>query len=170
MTFYRSVDDLPPFDDYRMAGRTYRYFDGAVLYPFGHGLSYTQFEYSDLQLPQRVHAGRAVEVAVTVRNAGERDGWEVVQLYLSDPETSAPVPRCSLQGFRRIFLHAGESHRLYFDLHARQLSLIAADGERVVEPGSFEVSVGGGQPGVPGVASVNGRFEVTGELWTTPQR
>jgi beta-glucosidase len=170
VTFYRSVDDLPPFDDYRMAGRTYRYFDGAVLYPFGHGLSYTQFEYSDLQLPRRVHAGRAVEVAVTVRNAGERDGWEVVQLYLSDPESSAPVPRCSLQGFRRIFLHAGESHRLYFDLHARQLSLITADGERVVEPGSFEVSVGGGQPGVPGVASVNGWFEVTGQPWTTPHR
>ncbi len=176
VTFYRSVSDLPPFDDYRMAGRTYRYFEGDVLYPFGHGLSYTRFEYSGLRLPARVRADRPVNFSVTVRNSGEREGAEVVQLYVRDLETSVPVPVRSLQGFRRVTLRPGESRRIWFTLDARNLSLIDASGRRVVEPGRFEISVGGKQPGFtgradnPGTGVVSGVLEVTGRVVHVPER
>ena len=112
VTFYRSGEDLPPFADYAMAGRTYRYFAGDPLYAFGHGLSYTTFTYGHFTVPDTVEAGAPVEISVTVGNTGNRAGEEVVQLYLTDEEASAPVPIRSLQGLRRIHLEAGEVRRL----------------------------------------------------------
>jgi beta-glucosidase len=168
VTFYRSTNELPPFTNYNMDGRTYRYFRGEVLFPFGHGLSFTKFEYSHLKLPSTITAGGEVPVSVTVKNAGGISGEEVVQLYVSDVVASAPVPIRSLQGFRRIFLKAGEQKAVNFSLTPRQLSLIDATAKRVVEPGIFEVSVGGKQPGFKGIADaattgvLMGRFEVVG--------
>ncbi len=170
VTFYRSVDQLPPFEEYAMAGRTYRYFTGEPLYPFGHGLSYTTFAYADLELPASVPAGAAeVTVSVSVTNTGARAGDEVVQLYLTDLEAEVPVPIRTLAGFRRLHLRPGQTQRVTFTLTPRQLSLVDVHWLRVVEPGTFEVSVGGKQPGFTGTADaatsgvVTGRFEVTGQ-------
>lgn len=156
ITFYKSVDDLPPFADYRMAGRTYRYFSGEVLYPFGHGLSYTRFAYSELTVePLQIQAGENVSVGVAVRNVGSRPGDEVVQLYLTDVEADVPVPIRSLRGFRRLRLQPGETKRVVFSLTPRQMSLINSDMRRVVEPGLFEVSLGGKQPDVTASADAD---------------
>jgi beta-glucosidase len=171
VTFYKSIDQLPPFTDYNMAGKTYRYFAGEPLFPFGHGLSYTTFRYTDLELPARIRSGKAVEMSVRVENVGDRAGEEVVQLYVTDLEASVPVPIRALQGFRRVHLEPGEAKTVSFTLAPRQISLIDGDGRRVIEPGTFEVSVGGKQPGFSGHADaattgvVSGRFEVVGELF-----
>lgn len=172
ITFYRSVEDLPPYADYSMAGRTYRYFEGEVLYAFGHGLSYTQFRYSSLSIqPEGIKAGESIAVSVHVRNVGTRAGDEVVQLYLTDLEASAAVPIRSLQGFRRVHLEPGEPKHIAFELAPRQMSLINPDMQRVIEAGVFEVSVGGRQPGVHGsVDTVStevlvGRFEIWGDVF-----
>jgi beta-glucosidase len=168
VTFYRSVDQLPPFDDYDMEGRTYRYFQGDPLFPFGHGLSYTTFTYGDLTLPATVNLGEAVNVSVTVRNAGAVDGEEVVQLYVTDVEATVPVPIRSLKGVERVFLRAGEEVEVTFTLDPADLALIDDSGNPAVEPGVFEVTVGGKQPGFTGLADasttqvVTGRFEVSG--------
>jgi len=169
VTFYRSVDQLPPFEEYAMEGRTYRYFQGEPLFPFGHGLSYTTFAYEDLVIPDSVEAGEDVPVTVKVRNTGDMAGEEVVQLYVTDLEASAPVPIRSFQGVKRISLQPGEVAELSFTLTPRQLSLIDAEWNRVVEPGLFEVTVGGKQPGLTGLADAPttgvaaGRFMVVGE-------
>lgn len=148
VTVYRALDDLPDFSDYRMAGRTYRYFAGAPLYPFGYGLSYTTFEYSDLRLSAaQIALDEPLVVAVDVRNSGTVAGDEVVQVYVRDREASVPVPRHNLQGFARVHLAPGETQTVTFTLSPRQFTLVAEDGARWLEPGAFEVFVGGGQPG-----------------------
>jgi len=152
VTFYRSVDQLPPFDDYAMAGRTYRYFTGEPLFPFGHGLSYTTFAYGDLSVPATVRAGDSVQVSVEVRNTGWRDGDEVVQLYVTDLEASVPVPVRTLAGFRRVTLGPGERRTVAFAISPRHLAVISNAGKLVIEPGAFQVSVGGKQPGLVGLA------------------
>lgn len=152
LTFYRSTADLPPFDDYGMAGRTYRYFEGAPVYPFGYGLSYTRFDYGPLKLePSAKGAGQGLRVTTTVRNAGTRAGDEVAQLYLDFPETPG-APRTALRAFQRISLKPGEAREITFALSPRDLSSVDLDGTRRVSPGSYSVSVGSGQPGtgVPG--------------------
>jgi beta-glucosidase len=160
VTFYRSVADLPPFEDYRMAGRTYRYFSGPVLYPFGYGLSYTRFDYAGLQLSAAtIRAGQPVEVGVEVKNAGARDGEEVVEVYVQGPP-SPLAPRQSLAGFTRVKLKAGESRRVSLRLDPRQLSTVDAKGARRVEPGLYRISVGGGQPGQ--AAGVSAELRVDG--------
>ena len=111
VTFYRSVDQLPPFSDYDMDGRTYRYFDGDPLFPFGYGLSYTTFAYRDLALPEAVFSGEEVQVSVEVENTGSVPGEEVVQLYVTDVDASAPVPIRSLAGAQRIFLVQARAER-----------------------------------------------------------
>ncbi len=168
VTFYKSVDDLPPFEDYRMAGRTYRYFEGEPLFPFGYGLSYTTFAYRDLTLSadaialeSGVESGvPALVVSVTVENTGERAGDEVVQLYLKDIEASVPVPRWQLAGFQRIYLEPGASRELTFHLTPRQLSLIDDEEQRVIEQGSFQIAVGGGLPGTAQDGLQRARFTV----------
>jgi beta-glucosidase len=146
VTFYKSVNDLPPFEDYSMQGRTYRYFKGETLFPFGYGLSYTKFEYSNMKLmPQ--HDG-SVEVTADVKNTGNYDGDEVAQVYVTKESSRYPLPLRSLEGFNRVRLKQGETKKLRFVLKAEQLSVIDDKGDRVAEPGEFVISVGGGQPGM----------------------
>ncbi len=174
VTFPRSVGDLPPFEDYAMTGRTYRYLDKEPLYPFGYGLSYTQFRYSDIAVSRgRVDAGESVDVSVVVTNGGSRAGDEVVQLYVRDIESSCVAPNHDLRGFDRVALGPGESRRLTFRLTPRDLSLIDDRGRRVLEPGRFLVTVGGSQPDPRSVA-LTGRtplaveFEVVGQRLELP--
>ncbi|MDR7117655.1 glycoside hydrolase family 3 C-terminal domain-containing protein [Caulobacter sp. BE254] len=165
VTFYRSADQLPPFKDYGMAGRTYRYFGGEALYPFGHGLSYTRFAYGEPVLEQAaVKAGEAQGVAVDVTNSGPRDGDEVVQLYVSRDVAGAPAR--SLHGFQRVHLKVGETRRVRFALDGAAMSVVAADGSRSIAPGSVTLWIGGGQPvsrlGLATAAGVEARFVVEG--------
>jgi len=146
VTFYASDNDLPPYEDYSIEGRTYRYFTGEALYPFGYGLSYTEFTYSDLQLPQNVATGDSVKVSVLVTNTGKRNGEEVVQLYVSLLDRKVPVPLRSLQGVQRVKLQVGESCKVEFTLSPEQFSNIDALMQRCVEPGKVLVTVGGQQP------------------------
>ena len=155
VTFYKSVDQLPPFTDYSMQGRTYRYFKGEPLYPFGYGLSYTRFAYSNLRV-ENVKAGEPVKVTVDVTNAGEREGDEVVQLYLTDVKASAPVPIRTLVGFERISLRPREKRTVQFTITPRQMSLIDNNDKRVIEPGEFRVQIGGNQ-----TSGLTGRFIVS---------
>lgn len=158
VTFYRSVDQLPPFTDYSMQGRTYRYFKGEPLYPFGYGLSYTKFGYSNLRFDAKsVKAGEPVKVSVDVTNTGDREGEEVVQLYLTDVAASAPVPIRTLVSFDRISLRPREKRTVTFAITPRQMSLIDNGGKRVIEPGEFAISVGGGQSGLSGRFTVSGK-------------
>lgn len=166
VTFYKSADQLPPFPDYRMAGRTYRYFTDAPLYPFGHGLSYTRFRYAAPKLSSaRVSANGSVEVTVAVTNAGARDGDEVVQLYVSHPGVEG-APIRALQRFARVHLKRGETRRMAFTLDARALSVVGADGRRRVSPGPVDLWIGGGQPaprpGLPAAPGAAARIEVVG--------
>jgi beta-glucosidase len=147
VTFYRSNSDLPPIDDYNMTNRTYRYFTGRPLYPFGFGLSYTTFAYRDLQItPTEVKPGNSVAVQVEIENTGKRSGDEVVQLYVQDVEASLPVPQLQLQGFTRLRLAPGEKQTVCFALTAEQLSFADESGAWIQEPGEFKVWVGGQQP------------------------
>lgn len=146
VTFYRSDADLPPYEDYSMAGRTYRYFDKEVLFPFGFGLSYSAFHYSNLRLPSKIKAGRPLEVEVDVCNTGQRDGEEVAQLYVTHSTTAYRTPRCALKGFQRIALKKGESRTLRFVLPAESLQVISEEGTALQVPEKLLVFVGGGQP------------------------
>ncbi len=150
VTWYKSVEQLPPFDDYEMKGRTYRYFEGEPLYPFGYGLSYTTFEYGNLEMPEKVKEGDPIEVKVSVKNTGDREGEEVVQLYITDEKASTPRPLRELRRFERINLKPGESTAIEFLLHPQDLSMIDINNKRTVEPGWFTISVGGKQPGFKG--------------------
>ncbi|HEX2623381.1 MAG TPA: fibronectin type III-like domain-contianing protein, partial [Phototrophicaceae bacterium] len=147
ITFYRDENDLPPFDDYNMTNRTYRYFTGDPLYKFGYGLSYTSFAYRDLQItPAQAVSGETITVQVEVENTGSRSGDEVVQLYVQDVEASLPVPQLQLQGFTRIRLNPGEKQTVQFTLMPEQLSFADDNGQWVLEPGVFNLWVGGQQP------------------------
>jgi beta-glucosidase len=164
VTFYQSVDQLPPFRDYAMAGHTYRFFSGEPLYPFGHGLSYTTFDYRNLTLSDaEVDAGECVNVEVTVVNTGDRAGDEVVQLYVADDVASVPVPIRQLKGFRRIHLEPDEAQTLRFCVMPMQMAMVSDAGAWVVEPGTVSIFVGGGQPGT-GAPGTTGSFEVVGKL------
>jgi beta-glucosidase len=146
VTFYKDVSQLPPFEDYAMKGRTYRYFEGTPLYPFGYGLSYTTFSYGELRvLNEAVNAGDPVAAEVTVTNTGKLAGDEVAQLYLLFPnEPGAPLR--ALRAFQRVHLEAGASQKVRFELKARDLSMVTAAGDPVIAEGEYTISVGGGQP------------------------
>lgn len=147
VTVYASADDLPPFEHYSMAGRTYRYFKGKPLYPFGFGLSYTTFAYSNIQCVASAVTGTTVKVKATVTNTGKRDGDEVAQLYVTHPQNGIDmVPLCSLKGFKRIHLKAGESQTVEFELTPHDLSLTTQQGNWIEKAGTLQIAVGGGQP------------------------
>ncbi len=146
VTFYTGVDQLPHFEDYGMANRTYRYFTGKPLYPFGYGLSYTKFSYSDLNVSApTIAAGQPLGADVTVTNTGKLAGDEVVQLYLKFPAIKG-APRIALRGFERIHLDPGASQKVHFDLKPRDLGMVTEEGDPIIAPGDYTISIGGGQP------------------------
>jgi beta-glucosidase len=163
------VEQLPPFEEYEMSNRTYRYFTGKPLYPFGYGLSYTTFRYTDLNIPEKTVAGSDLSISVQVTNTGSAAGDEVVQLYLTDEKASTPRPLRQLEGFRRIHLKAGESAAVSFTVKAEQFSIINAKDIRVIEPGWFTIAVGGRQPSDNDsqtsqvIQVLNGRVRLTGK-------
>jgi beta-glucosidase len=165
VTVYRSADQLPAFKDYAMAGRTYRYFGGEALYPFGYGLSYTRFSYGKPTLRAVAVAGERVTVKAPVTNVGGRDGDEIVQLYVSRPGVPG-APIRALKAFQRVPLKRGQTRTVDFDLDAEAFATVDANGVRSVEPGAAELWVGGGQPvsrpelaQPPGVAA---QLQITG--------
>lgn len=166
VTFYKSLEQLPPFRDYAMTGRTYRYFTDEPLYPFGYGLSYTQFAYSDLQItPDAINANGAVTVRFTVTNTGQRAGDEVVQLYTRDPEASIARPRQELKGFARVPLAPGEAKTVSFTLQPSQFSFYE-NGAHVLEPGRIDVMIGASSHDIRLTGSfllVGGRVEIPAE-------
>jgi len=163
VTFYKDVSQLPPFENYAMKGRTYRYFEGTPLYPFGYGLSYTTFAYSGLTLPTAaVAAGSPVVAEVTVTNSGGKAGDEVAQLYLEFPNVPG-APLRALRAFRRVHLEAGASQKLRFELSPRDMSMVTEAGDPIVAEGEYSVSVGGGQPQTR-AAVVTGSFNIEGKL------
>ncbi len=174
VTFYRSTDELPDFRDYSMANRTYRYMQQEALYPFGYGLSYTKFEYSDLRLDKSIlNAGESLGVSVTVKNTGSYESDEVVELYLKDVEASVTVPKWQLSGFKRIHLKPGEETRVQFTITTRQMALIDNEGRCILEPGAFEVYIGGSQPDarsqkLTGTKVLRASLTVTGETTELP--
>ncbi len=165
VTFYRSVDQLPPFDDYSMANRTYRYFKGDPLYPFGYGLSYTRFRYANPRISRSgVGSGEEVEISADVTNTGAMAGDEVVQLYVTHPGVGG-APLRALKGFSRIHLARGERKTVRFRLSSRDLSVVDESGTRRIVPGRVRVWIGGGQPqsrpGLPRAAGAQTQFSIT---------
>jgi len=169
VTYYKTIDQIPAFENYDMAGKTYRFFTKEPLYPFGYGLSYTSFSYSNLSIPEKAVAGDKVKVKVTVTNSGKVEGDEVAELYLTDEKASTPRPIRQLEGFKRITLKPGESRDVEFALEPRQFSIINNKEKRVIEPGYFTISVGGKQPGFKGYLDPQstqiliGRVRLTGK-------
>ena len=162
VTFYRGIDQLPSFDDYSMKNRTYRYFHGEPLYPFGYGKSYSTFAYSGLKLDRRaLLAGEPLTVEAEVKNTGARDGDEVAELYLTYPSLPG-APIRALRGFTRLHLRAGAGKRVSFTLSPRDLSMVNESGDRWIAPGEYEVSLGGGQPGTD-VPAIHDVFRIMGQ-------
>jgi beta-glucosidase len=167
ITFYKSLDQLPPFEDYSMANRTYRYFKGDPLYPFGYGLSYTKFEYSQPEVSsESIAADGSVTISAEVKNSGSMDGDEVVQIYLTHDGIS-PAALKELRGFQRIHLPHGQSMKVTFTLRDRALSIVDVDGKRRIASGLVHAWLGGGQPTAEATpdstAGVSTRFTITSE-------
>lgn len=163
ITFYKSDAQLPPIADYEMAkGRTYRYFKDEPLYPFGYGLSYTTFTYSDLQMAPQQEIGQPLEVSVTVCNTGQRAGDEVVQVYIRHLQAPVIVPIHQLAGFTRIHLQPDEAQTIHFTLRPEQFSFVTEAGQRFITAGRFSIAVGGGQPGYS-PSTLSAEVELTGQ-------
>jgi beta-glucosidase len=162
VTFYRTIDQIPAYDNYSMAGRTYRYFKGSPLYEFGYGLSYTHFAYSAMMLSSSVlRAGTTLTVEADVKNTGAMAGDEVAELYLTPPQTSIS-PRLTLAGFTRVHLAPGESRHLSFRLDPRTLSQVDEKGVRAMSSGKYGLALGGSQPGLSAMPGLTGTFAIEG--------
>jgi beta-glucosidase len=168
LTFYASVDQLPPFEDYSMANRTYRYFRGTPWRGFGFGLSYSTFAYSGLKLPaQPVAAGDSAVIEVDVQNVSGRAGDEVVEVYLTQPKQPL-TPVRTLAAFARVHLEPGQTAHVALPVSARTMGQVDEKGARVVVPGEYRVFVGGTQPG-ESEGGVSGAFTVSGPVKTLPR-
>jgi len=160
LTFYQSVEDLPPFDDYELSGHTYRYFEGQSLYPFGHGLSYTSFRIHNLRLSQnKFRADETIRISIKVTNTGDQDGDEVVQFYTRNETVSGTHPLKELKGYQRLHVRSGETRTVTFDLAISQLATIGEDMRWVVEPGRVQLMVGDSSANLTLTTSI----EITGE-------
>jgi len=167
LTFYESVDQLPAFDDYNMSHRTYRYFTGEPLYPFGYGLSYTNFDYSNLSFQKNsVTANDNLSLTVDVKNAGPTASDEVVEVYLTHTGVEG-APIRALAGFRRVHNEAGQTQPVHIEIPNRNLSIVDPNGTRRIVPGELQVWVGDGQPvsrdGLPKAAGISGSVKIEGE-------
>jgi beta-glucosidase len=159
VTFYRSAGELPPFADYSMAHRTYRYFDGPVLFPFGFGLSYGRFQYGPVRLStKKIKASRSLTASVRVRNISRRAGSEVAELYLQPPQTPG-APRLTLRGLERVWIGSGQTRGLKFTLTPDQMSTVDSDGVRAVRPGTYRLFLGGSQPDLNANEGVSFKIE-----------
>jgi beta-glucosidase len=169
VTFYRTVEELPDFEDYSMENRTYRFMKNEALYPFGYGLSYSIFECKDMSLSKNaVQAGEPIVCSLTVENAGSCEADEIVQVYLKDAEASVRVPNWQLCGFQPVHLKPGEKTKVSFEIDARFMALIDENGKRVLEPGAFILYAGTSQPDkrseqLTGQKVLRASFEVRGE-------
>ena len=162
VTFYKGVEQLPDFEDYAMKNRTYRYFAGEPLYPFGYGLTYSKFEYSNMKLSSTdLQAGDPLSVEVDVKNASARAGDEVVELYITFPKL-AGTPLRALRGFTRVHFNAGEVRHVKLALQPRDLSYVNEAGDRMISAGDYVISAGGGQPGTA-AAQADARITIRGE-------
>jgi len=162
VTFMKSLDQVPEFTDYSMKNRTYRYMKDEPLWAFGYGLSYTKFRYSNLKLNKtEISPTENVEIQVDVENIGKVDGDEVVQLYVSTPESPILAPIRSLQGFDRVFIRSGEKKIVKFTLKPEQFAVVDEEGRFMVMPGKIEISIGGGQPGF--TDTIIDSFKVVGQ-------
>ena len=161
VTFYTGVDQLPPFADYSMKNRTYRYFEGKPLYPFGYGMSYSKFEYSNLKLSSNdLTAGDSLTADVDVKNTGGPEGDEVLQLYITPEAPGAPLR--ALRGFSRVHVPEGGMQHVQLTLNPRDLSFVNEAGDRAVYAGAYSIFVGGGQPGT-GAAGAEAKLSIHGE-------
>lgn len=154
LTFYKSVNQLPPFDDYNMNGRTYKYLNSEPLFGFGYGLSYTKFVYSNMVVPQQISAIDSFVVSVDVSNVGDFDGEEVIQVYVSRPEmTEGPIR--TLQGFKRVFIKKGETQTVQFTLKPENIAEYHPEHKMFVPSGSFNLAIGGQQPNPDALTAKN---------------
>ncbi|MBC3757170.1 glycoside hydrolase family 3 C-terminal domain-containing protein [Hyunsoonleella sp. SJ7] len=146
VTFYKDINDIPAFSDYKMKGKTYRYFKGDPLYEFGYGLSFTKFKYSNFIIPKNLEAGTDFTVEVEVENVGPLKGEEVIQLYIENPNADEYNPHKTLVAFERLSFEPDEKKTLKFKIKKEQLSIANNKGEKIVKPGAYQISVGGSQP------------------------
>lgn len=155
VTFYKNDSDLPDFEDYSMENRTYRYFKGETLHPFGFGLSYTKFKYEQLEMPSVAKINTNILVKVNVSNIGKMDGDEVVQLYVSHKNSNLKTPIRALKGFQRIYLKKGETRTIEFNLTSKELAITDTFGNQIQLAGDLEISVGGSQPSIESLTQGN---------------
>ena len=160
LTFYSSLSQLPAFDDYAMEHRTYRYFTGQPLYTFGYGLSYTTFAYSRLKSPPSIHAGDPITITADLKNTGTRAGDEVAELYLTQPR-GFETPQRILAGLQRVHLAPRETKHISITINPRSLSQVDEQGNHIILPGDYTVSLGGSQPGI--TPTLTGHFTITGQ-------
>ncbi|MEM6866649.1 MAG: glycoside hydrolase family 3 C-terminal domain-containing protein, partial [Bacteroidota bacterium] len=146
VTFYKDINDIPPFSDYDMKGKTYRYFEGEPLYEFGYGLSYATFEYDKMQIPKNMVAGEDLNVKIEVENTSDIRGEEVIQVYIQNPSADQYNPHKTLAAFGRERFAPGEKKTLTFKINKEQFSSVDPRGEKVIVPGTYEISIGGAQP------------------------
>ncbi len=165
MTFVKSLDQLPPFIQYEMTGRTYKYMTEEPLYPFGYGLSYATFEYSGLVAPKSVKAEDSATIKVKVSNTSSVDADEIVQLYVSNEDAGKDLtPIRRLADFKRISLKAGETKEVTLCVEPLSISVLEGEKERNVKSGTVKFSVGGGQPVAKTAAYLLGEYEVVGNM------